>query len=162
LTFLIPADIFPTRYRYTLHGLSAASGKLGSVLIQWILHEVIRKESEQDAFHRKAIKLSWTLIAFSFVMALGFPVTKIFLPEMQIGQRRESKTALDKITYRVARGLALPIRICLPNWEFEDRNFVDKTLEALAPGIYAAENDHPEVLSGICFRYHWPPFRPER
>ena len=30
----IPAEIFPTRYRCTCHGFSAAAGKLGSVLVQ--------------------------------------------------------------------------------------------------------------------------------
>ncbi|ORX98812.1 major facilitator superfamily domain-containing protein [Clohesyomyces aquaticus] len=112
LTFLIPAEIFPTRYRCTLHGLSAASGKLGSVLIQVILHQVIRKEFDQDAFQRKAMKLSWTLIAFSGVMALGFPVTRIFMPDVQREQRNEDKT------------------------------LIDKSLEDLAPGFEAAEWDN--------------------
>jgi PHS family inorganic phosphate transporter-like MFS transporter len=158
LTFLIPAEIFPTRYRCTLHGLSAASGKFGSVLIQWILHEVIRKESDQNTFHGKAMKLSWILIAFSIFMTLGFPITMIFLPEVQHGQRHESKTTLDKITFHVAMVLTFPIRYFLPNWKYEDRTLEDKTLEALAPGVYAAENDHPEVLGALWFRNHWPSF----
>jgi hypothetical protein len=33
-TFMFPAEIFPTRYRCTLHGLAAGFGKLGSVLGQ--------------------------------------------------------------------------------------------------------------------------------
>jgi PHS family inorganic phosphate transporter-like MFS transporter len=31
-TFLIPAEVFPTRVRATAHGISAASGKVGAVL----------------------------------------------------------------------------------------------------------------------------------
>ncbi|KAF2464387.1 MFS general substrate transporter [Lindgomyces ingoldianus] len=112
LTFLIPAEIFSTRYRCTLHGLSAASGKLGSVLIRIILHESVRKKSDQNAFNQQAVKLSWTLIAFSVVMALGFPITKIFLPDVQRDQRRE------------------------------DGTLVDKTLEDLSPGLSAAERDN--------------------
>jgi PHS family inorganic phosphate transporter-like MFS transporter len=33
-TFVIPGEIFPTRYRSTAHGISAASGKLGAVIAQ--------------------------------------------------------------------------------------------------------------------------------
>jgi len=33
-TFVIPGEIFPTRYRSTAHGISAASGKLGAILAQ--------------------------------------------------------------------------------------------------------------------------------
>ncbi|KAG9312575.1 hypothetical protein JVU11DRAFT_6971 [Chiua virens] len=33
-TFIIPGEIFPTRYRATGHGISAASGKLGAVVAQ--------------------------------------------------------------------------------------------------------------------------------
>jgi len=34
LTFIIPAEIFPTRYRCTCYGIAAACGKLGSVFVQ--------------------------------------------------------------------------------------------------------------------------------
>jgi MFS transporter, PHS family, inorganic phosphate transporter len=33
-TFVIPGESFPTRYRSTAHGISAASGKLGAVVAQ--------------------------------------------------------------------------------------------------------------------------------
>jgi PHS family inorganic phosphate transporter-like MFS transporter len=33
-TFVIPGEVFPTRYRSTGHGISAASGKLGAVVAQ--------------------------------------------------------------------------------------------------------------------------------
>ncbi|KAI0046569.1 phosphate permease [Auriscalpium vulgare] len=33
-TFVIPGEVFPTRYRSTAHGISAASGKLGAVIAQ--------------------------------------------------------------------------------------------------------------------------------
>jgi len=34
--FIIPAEVFPTRYRCTCHGIAAAAGKLGSLLAQLI------------------------------------------------------------------------------------------------------------------------------
>ncbi|KAL9714364.1 hypothetical protein Ac2012v2_002676 [Leucoagaricus gongylophorus] len=33
-TFIVPGEIFPTRYRSTGHGISAASGKLGAIVAQ--------------------------------------------------------------------------------------------------------------------------------
>lgn len=33
-TFVIPGEIFPTRYRSTANGIAAASGKLGAVISQ--------------------------------------------------------------------------------------------------------------------------------
>ncbi|KAJ7773060.1 inorganic phosphate transporter [Mycena metata] len=33
-TFIIPGEVFPTRYRSTAHGISAASGKLGAIIAQ--------------------------------------------------------------------------------------------------------------------------------
>ena len=33
-TFIVPGECFPTRYRSSSHGFSAASGKLGSIIAQ--------------------------------------------------------------------------------------------------------------------------------
>jgi PHS family inorganic phosphate transporter-like MFS transporter len=33
-TFIVPGECFPTRYRSTSHGISAASGKVGSIIAQ--------------------------------------------------------------------------------------------------------------------------------
>lgn len=33
-TFIIPGEVFPTKYRATCHGISAASGKLGAIVSQ--------------------------------------------------------------------------------------------------------------------------------
>jgi PHS family inorganic phosphate transporter-like MFS transporter len=33
-TFLIPGELFPTRYRSSCHGIAAASGKLGAIISQ--------------------------------------------------------------------------------------------------------------------------------
>jgi MFS transporter, PHS family, inorganic phosphate transporter len=33
-TFVVPGEVFPTRYRSTAYGISAASGKIGSIISQ--------------------------------------------------------------------------------------------------------------------------------
>ncbi|KAF2470424.1 MFS transporter [Lindgomyces ingoldianus] len=36
-TFIVPGECFPTRYRSTAHGISAASGKVGSIIAQVLI-----------------------------------------------------------------------------------------------------------------------------
>lgn len=45
-TFIVPGEIFPTRYRSTAHGISAASGKLGAILSQIVFSVLIMKGDE--------------------------------------------------------------------------------------------------------------------
>ncbi|ESZ99546.1 phosphate:H+ symporter [Sclerotinia borealis F-4128] len=42
-TFIIPGECFPTRYRSTGHGLSAASGKIGAIIAQVISQPLLAK-----------------------------------------------------------------------------------------------------------------------
>ena len=37
LTFLVPGELFPTRYRSTAHGISAGCGKIGAVIAQCLI-----------------------------------------------------------------------------------------------------------------------------
>ena len=39
-TFIVPGEVFPTRYRSTAHGISAASGKVGAIIAQALLGPV--------------------------------------------------------------------------------------------------------------------------
>ena len=36
-TFIVPGEVFPTRYRSSAHGISAASGKIGSIIAQVLI-----------------------------------------------------------------------------------------------------------------------------
>lgn len=42
-TFIIPGECFPTRYRSTGHGISAASGKIGAIVAQVIAQPLLAK-----------------------------------------------------------------------------------------------------------------------
>ncbi|KAI0303634.1 major facilitator superfamily domain-containing protein [Multifurca ochricompacta] len=66
-TFIIPGEVFPTRYRSTAHGLSAACGKLGAIV-------------SQIFFFRKADSIRTILEIFGFVMLSGVAST-LLLPE---------------------------------------------------------------------------------
>ncbi|KAM3068484.1 hypothetical protein ACMFMF_009301 [Clarireedia jacksonii] len=47
-TFLIPGECFPTRYRSTGHGLSAASGKIGAIIAQVISQPLLTKGAKEN------------------------------------------------------------------------------------------------------------------
>jgi PHS family inorganic phosphate transporter-like MFS transporter len=77
-TFIIPGEVFPTRFRATAHGISAASGKAGAILASFtfnIIVEIGDTASGQHAF------LPQTLGIFAGIMALGLIITIICIPE---------------------------------------------------------------------------------
>ncbi|KZT34193.1 phosphate transporter [Sistotremastrum suecicum HHB10207 ss-3] len=47
-TFILPGEAFPTRYRSTAHGISAAAGKLGAILSQVAFDLVTRPKNATD------------------------------------------------------------------------------------------------------------------
>jgi len=69
-TFIIPGEVFPTRYRSTAHGISAASGKLGAV-IALILFTVSQQQR---------VQVSIVLTVLSFVMMTGV-LSTLLIPE---------------------------------------------------------------------------------
>lgn len=46
-TFLVPGECFPTRYRSTSHGISAAMGKVGAILAQVISIPLLTRDSPE-------------------------------------------------------------------------------------------------------------------
>ncbi|TPX33604.1 hypothetical protein SmJEL517_g03581 [Synchytrium microbalum] len=69
-TFIIAAEAFPTRYRSTGHGISAACGKVGALIASYGFSQV-----------QKAIGLGSTLGILAGFMFLGFITTYYFTPE---------------------------------------------------------------------------------
>jgi len=55
-TFIVPGEVFPTRYRSTGHGISAASGKLGAVLTQ-VLVQLTKDKGGKNAFIPSLIQM---------------------------------------------------------------------------------------------------------
>ena len=87
LTFIIPAELFPTKYRCTCHGISAASGKLGSIIVQVFLAYV-----EFGANGEKTLWLApntqWfgdVLLIFSAPMVFGAAISYFCIPDLQEG-----------------------------------------------------------------------------
>jgi len=72
-TFVIPGEVFPTRYRSTAHGISAATGKLGAVIAQ-VGFAKLSNIGGTNAF------LGHILEIFAFFMLTGI-FTTLLIPE---------------------------------------------------------------------------------
>jgi PHS family inorganic phosphate transporter-like MFS transporter len=83
LTFIIPAELFPTRFRASCHGISAASGKLASVIVQLYLEYVKFGTRTSSASSPRSKWLGWVLLIFALPMFLGAVVTWWWVPEVQ-------------------------------------------------------------------------------
>jgi nitrate/nitrite transporter NarK len=77
---MIPAEIFPTRYRGTCHGLSAGAGKLGSILVQIFstYYHFGTGPGSVSTFHHGII-----LFVFSACMIIGAAATHFWIPNLQ-------------------------------------------------------------------------------
>lgn len=83
-TFIVPAELFPARFRSTCHGISAASGKAGAILGAFVVQNYTQKtESIKNA-----------IIALSVVNLLGFFFT-FLVPETK-GRSLEEISGEDK------------------------------------------------------------------
>ncbi|KAK4197464.1 putative inorganic phosphate transporter [Triangularia verruculosa] len=76
LTFIIPAEIFPTAYRCTCHGISAAAGKLGSIVAVLIVYGI-------NAGYKSTTKQGLVFLLFATFMALGALYSWAYLPDVQ-------------------------------------------------------------------------------
>ncbi|KAH8836721.1 hypothetical protein MCOR29_007375 [Pyricularia oryzae] len=84
-TFITPAEVFPTRYRATGHGVSAAMGKIGAILAQGISIPLLERDRpptasascEGLACSRSLPKL---MLIFAVFMLIG-TLTSTLVPE---------------------------------------------------------------------------------
>lgn len=78
-TFIVPGECFPTRYRSTAHGISAASGKIGAIIAQTALGTLIDHNCAKDG-KAKNCWLPHVMEIFALFMLLGIFST-LLIPE---------------------------------------------------------------------------------
>lgn len=71
-TFIVPGEVFPTRYRSTSHGISAASGKIGSIIGQGAISTLATRGGQNWMDH--------VLEIYALFMLLGVGTT-LCIPE---------------------------------------------------------------------------------
>ncbi|KAM0462058.1 hypothetical protein ACHAO4_001250 [Trichoderma viride] len=80
-TFIIPGECYPTRYRSTGHGVSAASGKIGAIIAQVISIPILSQNSPPNCQGTQCSPhLNRLLQLFALFMLLGTIVT-LLVPE---------------------------------------------------------------------------------
>ncbi|KAK1533054.1 H+ symporter [Colletotrichum lupini] len=80
-TFIVPGECFPTRYRSTGHGISAAMGKVGAILAQVISIPLLAKDVPGDCHgDHCAPWLDRLLELFALFMFLGM-LSSLLIPE---------------------------------------------------------------------------------
>ena len=77
ITFILPAELFDTRYRGTFYGLAAASGKLGAIVIQLIMNLTFPNTGPGRN------QFAGLLLALCPTMLLGALITWVWIPEVQ-------------------------------------------------------------------------------
>lgn len=92
-SFVIPGEVFTTRFRSTAHGISAASGKLGSVITQVGFLQM------KDSFGGKDSGIPVLLGIFSFFMFIGLLFT-FFIPETKGKSLEEISFMQDGVNIR--------------------------------------------------------------
>lgn len=81
-TFIVPGECFPTRYRSTGHGISAAAGKIGAIVAQVISIPLLAKDSPANCSGVKGCSpwLNRLMQIFALFMLCGTFVS-LLIPE---------------------------------------------------------------------------------
>ncbi|KAF7818420.1 inorganic phosphate transporter 1-4-like [Senna tora] len=81
-TFVVPAEIFPARFRSTCHGISSAAGKMGAIIgaFGFLYLAQSKDPSKVDAGYPTGIGVKNSLIVLGVVNILGFACT-FLVPE---------------------------------------------------------------------------------
>lgn len=80
-TFIVPGECFPTRYRSTSHGISAASGKVGAIIAQVIFGPLKSRGAAPGATGQAATPwLNHVMQIFALFMFCGI-FTTLLIPE---------------------------------------------------------------------------------
>jgi PHS family inorganic phosphate transporter-like MFS transporter len=77
-TFIVPGECFPTRYRSSSHGISAASGKIGAIIAQALIGPLRTRGAAPGS--TDSPWLNHVLQIFALFMFLGI-FTTLLIPE---------------------------------------------------------------------------------
>ena len=117
-TFVVPAEIFPARFRSTCHGISAASGKLGAIVgaFGFLYLAQNQDKAKADAGYPAGIGIKNSLIALGVVNFLGILFTFLVpesngrsLEEMSGENEEESETGTVELEQSSYNNRTVPV-----------------------------------------------------
>ncbi|KAI4865816.1 phosphate permease [Hypoxylon rubiginosum] len=98
-TFIVPGEVFPTRYRSTSHGISAACGKIGSIIGQGAIATLRTRGT--PTHDQPAPWMDHVLEIYALFMLLGV-FTTLFIPETKRKTLEELSGEDQPLPVRVA------------------------------------------------------------
>ncbi|KAG0200426.1 Inorganic phosphate transporter pho84 [Mortierella sp. NVP41] len=100
-TFVIPGEVFPTRYRSTGHGIAAGSGKLGAIIAQ-VGFSQLKDRGGHNAFLPQLLQI------FALFMLVGLLVT-FLIPETKGKTLEELSNEAEEEVERRTHGSTLSL-----------------------------------------------------
>ncbi|OIT03896.1 PREDICTED: probable inorganic phosphate transporter 1-9 [Nicotiana attenuata] len=101
-TFIVPAELFPARFRTTCHGISGAIGKIGAIIgsvgFLWASH------NKKEDGYTKGIGMTASLILLAGVCLVGMIITYFFTPETTGKSLEENENIISEYHQRNPEG----------------------------------------------------------
>ncbi|KAJ3679750.1 hypothetical protein LUZ60_017761 [Juncus effusus] len=93
ITFIIPAELFPARFRSTSHGISGAAGKLGAIIgavgFLWASQDTDKSKVQNG--YEPGIGMMAVLLILGGICILGFILTYFLTPETKMRSLEENE-----------------------------------------------------------------------
>ncbi|XP_048501469.1 probable inorganic phosphate transporter 1-10 [Beta vulgaris subsp. vulgaris] len=80
-TFIVPAELFPARFRATCHGISGAAGKVGAIIGSIAFLWASQDKDKSDRTVDKGIGMTGSLVILGVISLVGAVITFLFTPE---------------------------------------------------------------------------------
>jgi hypothetical protein len=112
-TLIVPSECFPTRYRSTTHGFSGASGKIGSIVAQAGIAQLLTRgatETNSNPWLNHVLEIFALFLLLGVFTSLCIPETKRITLENLLGEQEMIENLMGPSGGRL-RGLLDPIII---------------------------------------------------
>lgn len=105
-TFIVPAELFPARFRSTCHGISGAAGKIGAIIgsvgFLWA------SQNKEKNGYTKGIGMTASLVILGGICILGMIVTYFFTRETKERSLEENENEDETTGTCILRGFTNP------------------------------------------------------
>ncbi|KAF7850952.1 hypothetical protein BT93_L4861 [Corymbia citriodora subsp. variegata] len=102
-TFIVPAELFPARFRTTCHGIAGAVGKAGAIISAVGFLMASHSQDDHQNEDKKASKMRVILIILGGICVVGMAVTMLFVRET-VGRSLEENENEDEDEDESAQG----------------------------------------------------------
>lgn len=110
-TFIVPAELFPARFRSTCHGISGAVGKLGAIIgsVGFLWASQSSRESKVERGYHRGIGMMNSLLVLGGVCVVGAVFTYLYTPEtmgrsLEENERKEAEEGRNGVA-ELGRGM---------------------------------------------------------